>query len=128
MAMKGYSAFPKAPALTGSSALDCFVLYQGHFIDAVDVFYSPSRLSKSTHTHTHTHTHTYIYINTCTYALTVSCFFSTSTLTGLLNAEVSLSCKRKCFQVTISYVTTVRSQIFNVITPRSTLIQSGSTF
>ena len=51
MAMKGYSAFPKAPALLETSPSDCLVSYPGHSLGegsypsaegAVGVFYSPS--------------------------------------------------------------------------------------
>ena len=49
IAMKGYSAFPKAPA--GTSPSDCLVSYPGHSFlplcgEAVGVFYNPSRLGK----------------------------------------------------------------------------------
>ena len=30
MAMKGYSAFPKAPGIAGTSPSDCLVSYPGH--------------------------------------------------------------------------------------------------
>ena len=51
--MKGYSAFPKAPALLEPHHLDCLVSYAGHSLggvlplcrEAVGVFYSP-RLGK----------------------------------------------------------------------------------
>ena len=50
MAMKGYSAFPKAPALLEPSPSDCLVSYPGHSLggvlplcrEAVGVFYSSS--------------------------------------------------------------------------------------
>ena len=56
IAMKGYSAFPKAPALAGTSPPDCLVSYPGHSFEgvlllsreAVGVFYSPSRLGNIT--------------------------------------------------------------------------------
>ena len=71
MAMKGCSAFPKAPA----SLEPHHQTFYGHIQDtrwmrvlhlcrgAVSVFYNPSRLGNIfSHTNTHTHTHIYLYI------------------------------------------------------------------
>ena len=47
--MKRYSAFLKAPSITGTSPSDCLVSYLGHALgreSAVCVFYSLSRLGK----------------------------------------------------------------------------------
>ena len=55
MAMKGYSAFPKTPAMLETSPSDCLLSYPGHSLGgvsyssaekAVSVFYSPNWLGK----------------------------------------------------------------------------------
>ena len=51
MVIKGYFAFPGSSSISGTSPLDCLLLYPGHFWvvlpicrEAVGVFYSPRRL------------------------------------------------------------------------------------